>query len=58
MVGARTATVGDAATSADYITVSQATPVITGDIATAAIADGYYPPLDRDATRYTRPRPG
>ena len=48
-VDTRTATVGDAATITDYITVGQATPTVTCDTAPAAVTDGA-PSLDRDAT--------
>lgn len=46
-VSAHTTTVGDAATAADDINVCQATPVVIGDIATAAATDGF-PPLPTD----------
>ena len=42
------ATVGDTATTTDYITVCQATPAVVCDIARASVADGG-PPFDRDA---------
>ena len=56
-VGARLATIGDAATAADYITVCHATPDVTSDIVTAAAADGC-PPLDKNATLHTGSGPG
>ena len=46
-VCARMATVGDAATAFDYNSVSRATPDVTCDIFTEAVADGY-PPLGRN----------
>ena len=52
-VDAHTTTIGDAATMTDHSTVCQATPTVTGDISTAAAADGG-PPCDRDDTLDTR----
>lgn len=56
-VGACIATVGDAATTADYITIFQATPDVTNEIATAAVTNGC-PPLDRDTMLDTGGSPG
>ena len=51
-VDTRTATIGEAATITDCITVGRATPDITSDAALAAVTDGS-PPLDRDTTLHT-----
>ena len=54
---ATTASVGDAASTADCVTVFQATPDATSEIPTAVVAD-CCAPLDRDATFGTGGGPG
>lgn len=54
--GASTVRIVDAATTASYLTVRQATPAVTANTAAAAVAGGC-PPLDRDATLDARCSP-
>lgn len=55
--GTRTATVGDASTAANYITVCHATPDATCAIVTAVVVDGW-PLLDINAVLDTGGGPG
>lgn len=55
-VEARTTTVGDVATAADYPTACQVTPDVTSDNAMVAVVDDF-PPIDRGGTLDAGGRP-